>query len=123
MKLLSQRLSQMLGNYERVAQLKIEGKPVFSHYSHFEEILHSFAHASCSGCRGDNVQCLVVGCSAESCYREKGVAYCFQCDEYPCDRQFTSTLRERWKERNDRMREIGVIEYYHEQIGYHCTYR
>ncbi|NLI12559.1 MAG: DUF3795 domain-containing protein [Peptococcaceae bacterium] len=54
-------------------------------------------------------------CEAKTCYREKGIDFCFQCGEYPCEKQFSGRLRERWKEKNDRMKEIGVVEFYYEQ--------
>lgn len=115
-KQLSSRLIQLLGNYSPVARMKTEGKPAFKGYAQFEEILTSFANASCSGCRGENVLCPIATCSAKTCYREKGVDFCFQCDEYPCEKQFSGRLRERWRYINDRMKEIGATEYYFEQL-------
>lgn len=41
--------------------------------------------------------------------------FCFQCDEFPCDEQKDERIRERWMAKNNRMKEIGVIEYYIEQ--------
>lgn len=114
-KKLSNRLIQLLGNYKPVAKMKMDSKPIFSNYSKFEEILASFSEASCSGCRGDNVQCPLTTCSAKTCHKEKGVDFCFQCPEYPCDRQFSGRLRDRWMKINDRMKEVGVVEYYYEQ--------
>ncbi|MEW6425830.1 MAG: DUF3795 domain-containing protein, partial [Bacillota bacterium] len=55
-KQLSTRLVQLLGNYGGVAKIKAETKPLFNNFSQFEEILISFSHVSCSGCRGENVQ-------------------------------------------------------------------
>lgn len=116
-KQLSTKLLQVLGNnYGRVAKMKIEKNPIFNGYTQFEEILTSFSRASCGGCRSENLQCPITTCSAKTCYKEKGVDYCFQCNEYPCEKQFTGRLRERWKQINDRMKEIGVVEYYHEQV-------
>lgn len=115
-KQLSSRLIQMLGNYKPVAKMKVETKPIFNSYSQFKEILTSFSQVSCSGCRGENVQCPLTTCSAKFCYKEKGVDFCFQCSGYPCKKQFTGRLTERWKQINDRMKEIGVVEYYYEQV-------
>ncbi|HUW65281.1 MAG TPA: DUF3795 domain-containing protein [Spirochaetia bacterium] len=116
-KLFSQKLVQLLGNYGRLAQMKAEGMPMFNGYPQFKEILDGFTQASCSGCRGDNVQCPLTTCSAKTCSKEKGVDFCFQCSEYPCDKQFSGRLRDRWKQINDRMKEIGVVEYYYEQVN------
>ena len=116
-KLFTQKVAQLLGNYERLAQMKAKDKPIFNNYSHFKEILDAFAQASCSGCRGENVQCPLTTCSARTCSKEKGVYFCFECDEYPCEKQFSGRLRDLWKKINDRMKEIGAVEYYYEQLN------
>lgn len=113
---ISIELIQRLGNYRPVAKMKSTSKPIYEGFTQFEEILTSFANAACSGCRGDNVQCPLSSCSAKDCSKEKGVDFCFQCDEYPCAKQFEGRLRDRWRYMNDRMKEIGVVEYYEEQI-------
>ena len=115
-KQISSRLIQLLGNYRPVAKMKIEKNSIFNGYTQFEEILTSFSNDSCSGCRGENVKCPIATCSAKNCYKEKNVHFCFQCNEYPCEKQFTGRLRERWRYINDRMKEIGVVEYYYEQV-------
>lgn len=111
---LSSSLIRLLGSYERVAKMKAEARPLFNNYAQFEDILTAFSRASCSGCRGENVQCFII-CAAKTCHKEKGVDFCFQCDEYPCEKQFSSRLRERWRERNDRMKDLGVVQFYCEQ--------
>lgn len=111
---LSLKLGQLLNNYGRVAKMKADNNHIFGNYQHFEEILASFSRASCSGCRGNNVLC-PIECRAKACHREKGVDFCFQCNEYPCGQQFTGPMRESWLRRNDRMKEIGAVEFYLEQ--------
>lgn len=44
------------------------------------------------------------------------VEYCFQCREYPCERnRYDEVHLLRWKQINDRMKEVGVERYYEEQ--------
>lgn len=113
---LSTKLLQALGkNYDIVAKMKSDIKPIFQNYSNFKEILGSFSQASCSGCRGEDVLC-PIQCTAKTCYKEKGIDFCFQCADYPCDKQFSGRLRERWITINNRMKEIGVVDYYFEQV-------
>ena len=52
-----------------------------------------------------------------SAYRvkEKKVDFCFQCTEYPCEKQ-QDFLRKVWEKNNDRMKAIGISEFYNEQI-------
>ena len=110
----SRQLLELLGNYQRLAKMKEEAAPVFGHYREFHEVLEKFAAAGCSGCRGEHVLCPTV-CSAHTCHKENDVDFCFQCGQYPCDKQFSGKLRERWLFINDRMKEIGLAAYCEEQ--------
>ncbi|GBF34973.1 hypothetical protein DCCM_4094 [Desulfocucumis palustris] len=113
---LSAKLLQALGkNYNIVAKMKSDKNPIFKNYSNFKEILSSFSQASCTGCRGENDLC-PIQCTAKICNREKGIDFCFQCTDYPCDKQFSGKLKELWITINNRMKEIGVVEYYFEQV-------
>ena len=57
------------------------------------------------------------------CYQEKGVDFCFQCDEFPFEKtNFDPDLKRRWIEINDRMRKLGVEAYYAETRD-QCRYR
>jgi Protein of unknown function (DUF3795) len=112
---LASRLSQLLAGYSRLANMRAGREPEFSGYSQFEEILTSFAKASCGGCRSDEATCPVT-CKAHMCHKQKGVDFCFQCPDYPCEDPTLAPLKDRWKERNDRMKEIGIPEFYEELI-------
>ena len=114
---LAQRMKDLLGNYGRVAKLQLDALPAFEHYPEFEEILGFFAAASCGSCRSEELRC-PIDCKAGTCHKEKGVDFCFQCPEYPCgDPMNIPPLIDRWKIRNDRMKAIGVAEFYDEQKG------
>ncbi len=113
----SRTLLALLGGYERLAKLKAEKNPAFENYAQFADVLSSFSQAACSGCRGGHVLCPLDTCRARDCQREKQIDFCFQCDEYPCDRQFFGPLRDRWIRINDRIKEIGAVAYYQEQLG------
>jgi hypothetical protein len=57
-------------------------------------------------------------CAARTCASEKGVDFCFECGEYPCNRNnYPPRLEVRWRTCNDRMREIGAEAFYDEQLG------
>ena len=108
------RLLELLGNYERVALLKADADPAFQHYPEFRTLLARISEAACGGCRSTHAYC-PSQCGVQACHREKGVDFCFQCAAYPCEKGLSGPLGERWKKRNDRMREIGVEAYYDEQ--------
>jgi hypothetical protein len=108
------KIRGLLGDYRRVAKLKSDHMPVFSGCPQFEEILDLFCTPSCGGCRSQNVRC-PIDCSVASCHKQKQVDFCFQCAEYPCENPMDPRLKERWRKRNDRMKEVGVEEFFHEQ--------
>lgn len=104
----SARLKQALGeNFSQYAK-RFEGmNPVFEKYPQFAELLEFLASGSCGGCRESG--CLFKDCQVPSCAKENGVAYCFECEDFPCDRHgMPAALAERWKANNEKMREMGV---------------
>ena len=109
------RLLELLGSYERVALLKADADPAFQHYPEFRTLLARISKAACGGCRSDHLRC-PVQCGVWTCHREEGKDFCFQCKDYPCEKGLSGPLGERWKKRNDRMREIGLEAYYDEQV-------
>lgn len=113
-KFLSARLADLLSGYERVASLKSEQNPLFNDYPIFLKFLKHFTQASCGGCRSKNLRC-PIECHAKTCSQQKGVDFCFECSEYPCDKQFEGKTRDRWLKRNNRMKAIGIENYYLEQ--------
>lgn len=87
--------------------------PVFTNYPAFKELLTFFTQSNCIGCR--NGQCIYGNCGVITCHKEKKVDFCFQCNEFPCEKSnFDADLRDRWIAMNSQMKEIGVVEYYNE---------
>jgi hypothetical protein len=110
----AERLAHSLEGFAKMAPLISERVPALAHYEEFLEVLSFFRGADCQGCRAGGSQ--LSFCSARQCFREKGVDFCFECDEYPCSRnRYPENLLERWRWNNDRMREVGVERYYREQ--------
>ena len=108
-------LTTALEGFENMAPRVTAHAPALAGYQQFRDVLHFFADASCTGCRGGGSS--LPFCSARRCFKEQGVDYCFQCSEYPCDRnEYPQNLEERWRTVNDRMREVGVEEYYRESL-------
>jgi len=109
----SAKLLESLGSFDDYARRFSKFWPVFENYSQFKSLLEFFSQASCGGCRvGD---CKYPNCGVAKCYKEKGVDFCFQCNEFPCEKSnLDENLKERWIKMNKRMKEIGVEEYYKE---------
>ena len=111
---LSARLSELLKGYERVARIRSSIIPAFEGFDKFKEVLETFADASCGGCRSDDIKC-PIDCHVKTCHKEKRVDFCFQCNDFPCSSHIDERIKTRWLEKNNRMKEIGVIGFYSEQ--------
>lgn len=109
----STKLKELLGSFTSYAERFSSFIPVLKNYSAFEELLNFFAQANCDSCRKGT--CIHPNCGVIGCYQKKGVDFCFQCDEFPCNKtNFAPEHRNRWVQTNNRMREVGVILYFEE---------
>lgn len=103
-------LRQGLGNFEIYAMRFSAFVPELEDYPAFARVLDFLARPDCRGCRHDG--CLWPGCGVFECYQEKGVDFCSQCDEFPCQKtNFDQHLQKRWIKMNERMKEIGPQAY------------
>lgn len=113
-KKLSTELVKRLEGFEKVAPKIGDFIPALKAYPQFQDILNFFTQADCTGCRFGEAQFPL--CAAKTCFKEKGVDFCFECGEYPCERnRFHPELHNHWRRSNDRMKEVGVKAYYEEQ--------
>jgi hypothetical protein len=111
----SNELKRMLGDFDIYAErfVTLLNEPRFKNYPPFKNMLQFFSEANCKGCRQG--ECLFTDCGVITCYKEKKVDFCFECEDYPCDRtNFDEHLKNRWLRINNRMKEIGVERYYEE---------
>lgn len=106
-------LQSLLGSFDIYAERFSSFLPVFKNYSHFKTLLTYLTEENCLGCRKGS--CLYPDCGVRDCYKAKNIDYCFQCDEFPCQKtNFDTHLEQRWKQINIRMKEIGIEAYYQE---------
>ena len=113
---LSNRLKISLGDFDIYAQrfTKLINGNIFKKYPDFKELLTYFASTDCNGCRNEKCK-IFKDCKVRDCFEKKGVDFCFQCSEFPCDNTgFDEHLHKRSIDINIRMREIGVEKYYNE---------
>ena len=109
----SQKLQKLLGNFDIYAERFSAFLPEFKDYPSFKKMLACFATPDCMGCRKDRYK--LPNCGVTDCYQEKGVDFCFQCEDFPCDKtNFDSHLKKRWLQMNKRMKDVGVEAYYEE---------
>lgn len=112
-RMLTTKLQELLGSFDRYAERFSAFLPLFKNYPSFKELLAYFTQADCNGCRSGT--CKYPNCGVTTCYQQKGVDFCFQCDEFPCEKtNFDTDLRRRWIQMNNRMKEIAVESYFEE---------
>ena len=112
---LSLKLIDRLGSFEKVAERFFVPFPVFVNYPHFKKLLAFFAQGDCQGCRKGSCKFPEFNCGVMTCYQKKGVDFCFQYDEFPCDKSnFDLASKQRWITRMNWMKEIGVEAFYEE---------
>ena len=110
-------LKELLGNFDIYAKRFSRFLPEFKKYHSFKEMLQYFTEGDCNGCR--NGTCKYPDCGIIKCYKEKGVDFCFQCEEFPCEKtNFDPDLKRRWILMNNRAKEIGIDAYYKESMKY-----
>ena len=58
-------------------------------------------------------------CGVIDCHKKKGVDFCFECDEFPCEKtNFDPDLKRRWIQMNNRAKEIGIEAYCKESMKF-----
>lgn len=112
----AEQLLANLGQFDNYAKRfeTLLNEPKFEKYQDFKQMLQLFATENCKGCRLQECH-LFTNCMVRDCYKGKGVDYCFQCNDFPCnDTGFDENLQNRWLAINNRIREIGLEKYYGE---------
>jgi hypothetical protein len=112
----SLKLREKLGNFDLYAKRfeTLLDNPIFKKYPDFKIMLEYLASENCQGCRKESCK-LFKGCGVRSCHQQKNIDFCFQCEEFPCDKtNFDMDLKKRWIQLNGRIREIGIEKYFAE---------
>lgn len=111
----SVKLRDNLGDFEPYAKrFSVLIDPVFDKYCAFHKMLDYFAQAQCGGCRKEECK-FYKKCKVRACTAEKGIDFCYQCSEFPCDHTgLDENLYERSVTINRRIEEIGLEAYYNE---------
>lgn len=109
----STELKKALTNFERKAEDFARMVPELEHYKEFTRILDFFTNPTCNGCRnGDSRN---PACKINTCFKEKGVDFCYECDDYPCDKNsFNNEFKKKWIRINNSMKEMGLENYFRE---------
>jgi hypothetical protein len=104
-------------------------------FNTFQNTLQYLGGASCPGCRNnppsnkDGWGCL-EGCVIPACVKERGVDFCAECDEFPCQKakdffttpEMTSSY---WENGSRRIKEVGIEAYFEEKkdVSHYIHYK
>jgi len=112
---LCRRLQELLGNFDNYAVRFSNFLPVFENYFSFKKLLNFLSRGDCLGCR--NGTCKYIDCGIFRCYKKKRVDFCFQCNEFPCNKtNFDPDLHRRWLEMNNEMKKTGIEAYFEKSM-------
>ncbi len=107
------QLKEKLGNFHINAKRfeTLLEEPIFKKYPDFKAMLDYFASENCHGCRNEHCK-LFKNCGVRPCHQEKGVDFCYQCDEFPCNHtNFDKNLYKGWVAINEIIRKKGIETY------------
>ena len=112
----SYQLKESLGEFKVYAERFIDliDEPVFKKYTDFNELLTYLSKGNCSGCRKEKCK-IFKDCKVRGCSEKKGVDFCFQCSDFPCNTTgFDEHLYKRSVDINLRIKDIGIEKYFNE---------
>ncbi len=110
----SNKLKDLLGDFGIYAErfTVLLNEPVFGKYREFYEFLDYLSTLNCNGCRKEKCK-LFKDCKVRDCYEQKGVDFCYQCHEFPCNNTgFDQHLNKRSVEINKEIKKISIEKYY-----------
>jgi hypothetical protein len=108
-------MKQGLVGFEKMAERMQARVPALAEYAAFARVLETFTQASCTGCRQGGAS--LPFCTARTCFKEMQVDFCFECKEFPCQRnQYPEMFEKRWRDYGERMKQVGVEQFHEEQL-------
>ena len=121
-----QMLKLLEGYYEfNDAMLPEQYRGWLEQFEGFRAYLEKYTRRSCPTCREtpeDGKGC-IEDCPVRMCFREKGVDFCAECDEFPCEKAKLFFLTRHpiiagdWENGSRKLREIGLEAYFEEKKG------
>jgi hypothetical protein len=101
----AKKLLYVLGSYDSFLEGSPGSRPILDKYNDFKEVLEYLANGKCNGC-----------CIVPKCTEDRGILFCFECKDFPCDKTgFPTGLREKWIRKNNKIKEIGIEQFFEEE--------
>ena len=66
------------------------------------------ADLQCAGCKTNVTAVYCTGCYFRDCARDKGIEFCFECENYPCDR-LVAFRNDKWPHHSSVLKNLETI--------------
>ena len=110
------------GYYDFIdAVIPEENRGWLQEFQTFYDRLVRYADRPCLGCRSDVKSGCIEGCVVPECIREKGIDFCAECPEFPCEKGkrffagINNMIGKDWENGNRRIIEVGIERYFEEK--------
>lgn len=121
----AKKLHTYLDGFEKLVGRNMSKEDRENWYRDFNTFRGTLANigGGCHGCRADaslKGGC-IEGCVIPECVKERGVDFCADCREFPCQRardffaSYDGKVEEVWEKGTERIREIGIEAYFEER--------
>lgn len=112
----ARKLWYVLGSYDLFLKNCPGSRPIAGKYNDFKEVLEYLANVKCNGCRTDH--CPDSNCIVPECTKNRNIHFCYECKEFPCSKTgFPEELKEKWIRKNNKIKEIGLENFFEEEKG------
>lgn len=101
-------------------------------FDSFYKSLGKYKDRPCPGCRNNpsDTGC-IDGCVVPLCVKEKGIDFCAECTEFPCQKAkdffltVNNTIGRDWENGSKRIAEVGIDRYFEERknISHYISYK
>ena len=103
------------------ANMPEEYRGWLSEFQSFYDRLARYTDRPCLGCRSDVKRGCIEGCVVPDCIRQKGIDFCAECPEFPCEKGkkffagINNVIGKDWEAGSRRIAEVGIERYFEEK--------
>lgn len=62
----------------------------------------------CAGCKTEQIADYCIGCHFRDCTRDKGIEFCFECEDFPCER-LAAFRNDKWPHHSSVLKNLEAI--------------
>ena len=63
----------------------------------------------CAGCKTEQIADYCIGCHFRDCTRDKGIEFCFECQDFPCE-QLVAFRNDQWPHHSSVLKNLETIQ-------------